>query len=353
MPGSPYGSRTDPFTKIPGKFHSGQDFPAPAGTPVPTAASGGVVYSGFNDKLGNVVIVKNDTGDYSLYGHLQDGDRAKLGQRIWPADTIGLVGSTGERTRGPHLHYSIIGRDARSGVENPQLSHDSGPIGVALNEQNTMDPAGYDNYDSRPRYLGESQRAERMMSGLDDKATPREDLPFAPKQQFDIPFSTVTNLPAGNPRFVPGGTAPLPSPATQNPIADRSGKWGSVPLANTPAASDDSAGFNGRYVNWASWPADELGNFNAAPLHAPDLGKRSEADDDAPVRVLSSRVVNASPASGDAPTLGPESAQPLLGIYSGKPMRDYPVWPSIFATDDRSSPDDDELYQRWRRFLDA
>jgi murein DD-endopeptidase MepM/ murein hydrolase activator NlpD len=111
------------------------------------------VYSGFNEKLGNVVIVKNDTGDYSLYGHLLDGDRAKLGQRIWPEDTIGLVGSTGKRTTGPHLHYSIIGRDAHGGVENPGLSHEGGPIGVALNERNTLDPARYDNYDSRPRYL--------------------------------------------------------------------------------------------------------------------------------------------------------------------------------------------------------
>lgn len=133
--GSPYGRRTDPKTYVPGQFHSGQDFPAAVGTPVPTAASGVVVYSGFNDKLGNVAIVKNDTGDYSLYGHLRDGDRAKLGQRIWPGDTIGLVGNTGKRTTGPHLHYSIISRGARDSVENPGLSHDGGPIGVALNRR--------------------------------------------------------------------------------------------------------------------------------------------------------------------------------------------------------------------------
>jgi hypothetical protein len=76
--------------------------------------------------------------------------------------------------------------------------------------------------------------------------------------------------------------------------------------------------------------------------------------DDAPVRILSRRAdLSPTSASSEAPTLGPESAPPLLGIFSGKPMPDYPVWPSIFATDDRPSPDDDELYQRWRRFLDA
>jgi hypothetical protein len=88
-----------------------------------------------------------------------------------------------------------------------------------------------------------------------------------------------------------------------------------------------------------------------APQVAPNPDKRSEADDGAQVRVLSR--VNLSPASGDGPTLAPASAPPLLGVFSGQPMRDHPVWPSIFATDDRSSPDDDELYRRWRQWLDA
>ena len=82
---SPYGERIDPLTGEPGKFHSGQDFAARPGTPIPAATFGTVVYSGYNKNLGNVVIVENDTGDYSLYGHMQNGSRAGLGQRIWPA----------------------------------------------------------------------------------------------------------------------------------------------------------------------------------------------------------------------------------------------------------------------------
>jgi murein DD-endopeptidase MepM/ murein hydrolase activator NlpD len=100
MPGSPYDRRINPVT---GKreFHAGQDFRAPLGTPIPAATSGTVVYSGFNRGFGNVVIVKNDTGDYSLYGHMQSGDRATLGQQIWQGDTLGLVGSTGPEHRSP------------------------------------------------------------------------------------------------------------------------------------------------------------------------------------------------------------------------------------------------------------
>ena len=117
-----------------------------------------------------------------------------------------------------------------------------------------------------------------------------------------------------------------------------------------------------------------------APQPAPNPGKRSELpedviptsvtatdDDNPPVRILGRRVVNLStaPAPNDAPPLvptgvvpsvtadRPASSPPLPGIFSGKPVPDYPVWPSIFVTDDRPSPDDNELYQRWRRWLDA
>ncbi len=95
--GSGYGERTDPMDRSKREPHAGQDFVAKAGTPIPAAASGTVVYSGFNEGLGNVVIVKNDTGGYSLYGHMLDGDRAAPGRRIWQGDTLGLVGSTGLR----------------------------------------------------------------------------------------------------------------------------------------------------------------------------------------------------------------------------------------------------------------
>lgn len=96
-PRSPYDWRTDPFDPGKREFHAGQDFGARAGTPIPAATSGVVVYSGYNEGYGNVVIVKNDTGEYSLYGHMQDGDRVAPGQRIWSGDTIGRVGSTGPR----------------------------------------------------------------------------------------------------------------------------------------------------------------------------------------------------------------------------------------------------------------
>src|SRR5262249_38271953 len=147
---SPYGIRNDPTT---GKeqLHAGQDFRAELGTPIPAAASGTVIYSGFNSGLGNVVIVRNDAGGYSLYAHMQDGERVELGRRIWQGDTLGRVGSTGKST-GPHLHYAVIKGEAGEQI----VRGTGGSIGIDLDKETTVNPAEYDNYDPTPGYLDET-----------------------------------------------------------------------------------------------------------------------------------------------------------------------------------------------------
>jgi murein DD-endopeptidase MepM/ murein hydrolase activator NlpD len=96
--------------------------------PIPSAAAGTVVYSGKNEGLGNVVVVRNLTGDYSLYAHMQDGDRVKLGQKVWQGDPIGGVGSTGKYTTGPHLHYAVIKKEAGEIIEKSLDPRDGGPM---------------------------------------------------------------------------------------------------------------------------------------------------------------------------------------------------------------------------------
>ena len=325
--------------------HKGVDFNFPVGQtginksyPVLHSPVAGVVTNTGEGGVGRIAI--RDANGFVheiLHTYTQS---VKKGDLVGVGTPIGTMGNTGVNHDHPkdgqyHVHYQL--KDRAGNVINP------------TEFWNNLDPGKDDP--GQPAFLDQSRRAAEVISGPDNTSSVRDD-PFGQKGRFDIPFTTVTDLPAGNPRFVSGGTAPPVPPTTQNPVADRSGKWGSVPFPNTPAASGDPASFNDRYGNWASWPAGVLGNFNAPPLHAPDLGRRSEADD-APVRVLSSRVINASPASGDAPPVVPSASPLALGIFSGKPMPDYSVWPLIFATDDRPSPDDDELYQRWRRWLDA
>lgn len=146
---SAYGRRKDPITGELGKLHSGQDVAARPGTPIPAATPGTVVYPGFNDNFGNTVIVRNEAG-YSLYAHMQEGSSMpEPGQRVWPGDIIGNVGSTGARSTGPHLHYSVIKNEEATQALR-QVDRNGGRLGVAVNgDRNrgpvtTIDPAGFD-----------------------------------------------------------------------------------------------------------------------------------------------------------------------------------------------------------------
>jgi Peptidase family M23 len=172
--GSRWGPRIDPMSGKGTRFHSGHDYKAEAGTPIPAEIAGEVVYSGFNDNLGNTVIVKHYGGGYSLYAHMQHGDRVKVGQPVWPGDVIGRVGSTGARSTGNHVHYTLIDRKVR--LEDTRTG---GPIGIKLNEHTTIDP---EQYDVDPRYLDETLRAQQLMSARNGPGSAltsdRSDIPF-------------------------------------------------------------------------------------------------------------------------------------------------------------------------------
>jgi murein DD-endopeptidase MepM/ murein hydrolase activator NlpD len=101
---SSYGYRTSPFTGI-RQFHSGLDIGSPAGTAVKAAMPGRVSAVGWDDVLGNYVVVSHHSGYRTLYGHLSVA-RAKPGAYVGTGERIGDVGSTGLST-GPHLHFTV------------------------------------------------------------------------------------------------------------------------------------------------------------------------------------------------------------------------------------------------------
>ena len=74
-------------------FHPGLDFPAPTGTPVHAAASGRVVFAGYNDGWGLTVQVDSGYGLRTRYAHLSAAT-VSLGQYV-------AAGSAG-RPRGRH-----------------------------------------------------------------------------------------------------------------------------------------------------------------------------------------------------------------------------------------------------------
>lgn len=101
---SSYGYRIHPILKTP-QLHAGDDYGAPAGTPIPAQAAGRVSIAGYHPIRGNYVRIQS--GDLErIYQHntrnlVSTGDMVKQGQYI------GTVGSTG-RSTGPHLHYEVL-----------------------------------------------------------------------------------------------------------------------------------------------------------------------------------------------------------------------------------------------------
>jgi peptidoglycan hydrolase-like protein with peptidoglycan-binding domain len=92
-------------------FHPGIDLPAPAGTPVAAAASGRIVFAGFEPGgYGNLVEIAHGNGVVSMYAHLS-AIGGSVGRNVGAGTIIGRVGSSGEST-GPHLHFEVRVRDA-------------------------------------------------------------------------------------------------------------------------------------------------------------------------------------------------------------------------------------------------
>ncbi len=106
---SRFGLRVSPFT---GKkaLHAGIDIGAPTGTEVRAPASGKVVVAAYDGKMGKFIRIDHGYGVETTYGHLSK-IHVKYGDRVQRGDLIGLVGSTGKFSTGPHLHYQVAVND--------------------------------------------------------------------------------------------------------------------------------------------------------------------------------------------------------------------------------------------------
>ena len=87
------------------KAHLGVDYAADTGTPVRTVGDGVVEFAGQQNGFGNVVIIKHNNSDQTVYAHLSRID-VQPGQAVTQGQHIGAVGSTGWAT-GPHLHFEF------------------------------------------------------------------------------------------------------------------------------------------------------------------------------------------------------------------------------------------------------
>ena len=99
------GPVTSPFGWRWGRMHEGIDIGVSYGTPIHAAASGTVIYCGWESGYGNLTVLDHGGNLATAYGH-QSSIAVSCGQHVGQGDVIGYVGSTGHST-GPHLHFEV------------------------------------------------------------------------------------------------------------------------------------------------------------------------------------------------------------------------------------------------------
>ncbi len=107
---SSFGYRRDPFNGI-YKMHTGVDLSGPQGELIYATGNGRVVAVS-NDFFGygNFIIVDHGFGYKTRYAHIKKS-LVPVGKIVRRGEPIALLGNTG-RSKGPHLHYEVIYRNA-------------------------------------------------------------------------------------------------------------------------------------------------------------------------------------------------------------------------------------------------
>lgn len=117
-----YGYRIHPILGY-SKLHEGDDYAAPAGTPIYSVADGVVKTAEWGGGRGFYVVIEHTMADGSVYEswYLHQNESGVLvspGQQVSAGQQIGAVGSTGLST-GAHLHLEI--HDASGASLPPSL----------------------------------------------------------------------------------------------------------------------------------------------------------------------------------------------------------------------------------------
>ncbi|UJL31707.1 peptidoglycan DD-metalloendopeptidase family protein [Mycolicibacterium vanbaalenii] len=89
-------------------MHRGIDFEAADGTPIYAAGSGIVAHIGPAQGFGQWIVIRHDSGESTVYGHMWDAHALGLrqGDRVFAGQHIAFVGSNGQSS-GPHLHFEV------------------------------------------------------------------------------------------------------------------------------------------------------------------------------------------------------------------------------------------------------
>jgi murein DD-endopeptidase MepM/ murein hydrolase activator NlpD len=99
------GPVTSGFGSRWGRMHEGIDIAVGQGTPVHAAAAGSIIYAGWMEGYGNLVVIDHGNGLSTAYGH-NSTLASSVGQTVSAGQVIAYSGSTGHST-GPHVHFEV------------------------------------------------------------------------------------------------------------------------------------------------------------------------------------------------------------------------------------------------------
>lgn len=89
-----------------GPIHRGIDIVAAEGTPIYATADGIILFSDWTVEDGYSIIIQHDNRFHSYYKHNQK-NLVFSHQLVKQGDVIALLGDSGEKSSGPHLHFEI------------------------------------------------------------------------------------------------------------------------------------------------------------------------------------------------------------------------------------------------------
>lgn len=86
--------------------HPGVDIVTKKDEQIKACLNGVVLHSSYNDQDGHTIILSHENKIISVYKHAQKV-YVNVGDKVTRGKAIGVVGNTGERSSGPHLHFEL------------------------------------------------------------------------------------------------------------------------------------------------------------------------------------------------------------------------------------------------------
>lgn len=86
--------------------HFGVDIVTKADETIKTTLDGAVIFTGFSSEDGNVIHVQHSNNLISIYKHCSVLLKTR-GEHVKSGEAIAVVGNSGERSNGPHLHFEL------------------------------------------------------------------------------------------------------------------------------------------------------------------------------------------------------------------------------------------------------